>query len=578
MGVALLGGVLAVAAVVVGVPPVEVAAQQVTPCDQGNKTYAKVSRAPRYDFLPQEVVSVPSVRDGAAIQIGLVRPKVPEGVRVPVIVDAGPYYHPMQTLDLRACQPRLTENFAPQGYAVALLAVRGTGDSGGCMDMMGPGERADLDQAITWLGTRPWSSGAVGMVGKSYDGSTPWEVASFGNPHLKTIVPASGVNDLFALLFGPGTPDWRGPLILNDVYYAQSAVFYLPGRSPQNTAGVIACPDYGIGNLASVYSAQTGELDPFGYWAARRYRAEIERNYRGSIFLIQGLQDWNVNPGVQFPWVTRLDRAGLRVKYLLGQWGHNNPDDAPAAHRRLDYADQLLDWFDHWLKGRNVDLGPAVQVEDSDGRWRTAPAWPPRREPTTLWLTAYGGLATAPDDRSGSAVLVPDPAHTQGGYTSIDPPEPLPASCPVPTCVRFATAAYPHGLRFAGLPRLRLTVTPSGPAGQLSAYLYAADDSGSKRLGWGQVDLRFPTGQVGEPSSVEPGRPMTVDFTLQPLDAVIQPGQRLVLVLSEGTTYNRLPSIPNAPMSLHLGGRDGSLSITQDYPAPATFFDPGGSQ
>ena len=45
----------------------------------------------------------------------------------------------------------------------------------------------------TWLGTQPWSNGKVGMIGKSYDGSTPWQAATFGNPHLATIVPMSGL-------------------------------------------------------------------------------------------------------------------------------------------------------------------------------------------------------------------------------------------------------------------------------------------------------------------------------------------------------------------------------------------------
>ena len=144
----------------------------------------------------------------------MVRPEVPAGVKVPVIVDASVYFHPLQTLDFRACRPFLTENYVPQGYAVALIAVRGTADRGGCMNLMGSGERFDLDQAITWLGTQPWSTGSVGMIGKSYDGATQWMVAPFGNKYLKTIVPVSGVPDLYELMHGGRHVDWRGPGIL----------------------------------------------------------------------------------------------------------------------------------------------------------------------------------------------------------------------------------------------------------------------------------------------------------------------------------------------------------------------------
>ena len=43
------------------------------------------------------------------------------------------------------------------------------------------------------LGSQDWSNGNVAMIEKSYDGSTPWQAAMFGNEHLKTIVPISGL-------------------------------------------------------------------------------------------------------------------------------------------------------------------------------------------------------------------------------------------------------------------------------------------------------------------------------------------------------------------------------------------------
>src|SRR3712207_8365024 len=57
----------------------------------------------------------------------------------------------------------------PICYAAAFISVRGTGNSGGCHNLLGPKEQADISQAITWLGTREWSNGRVGMYGLSYD-------------------------------------------------------------------------------------------------------------------------------------------------------------------------------------------------------------------------------------------------------------------------------------------------------------------------------------------------------------------------------------------------------------------------
>jgi predicted acyl esterase len=565
---------LAVSATAVTGPPA--GAQQATPCAGSTGSFSKVTRPPVYEPGPPEIVELRSSLDGVTIQFGLIRPRVPDGLRVPVVVNASPYYHPLGSMNWWTCSSvrRIAENFVPQGYAVVALPIRGTSDSGGCMNMFGPGERADLDQVVTWLGTQPWSNGSVAMGGLSYDGSTPWMVAATGNPHLKTIYPAEGVPNIFNLLFGGGTTDWRGPAILNDIYYAQSAAFYLPGRSPQHTAEVFACPEYATGTAASIYSGLTGELDPLGYWAARDYLDKIEANYRGSVFMLQGLQDWNVNPGQQYPWINELEKKGVYVKHLLGQWGHSWPDTGPTATRRADFADMLLTWFDFWLKCDDVrvgpplqcgespvDLGPRVLVQDNQMGWREEAAWPPAEPSSALFLAPDGRLVDQPSQTSGSATLAPDPDHTTAASNSgAALPGASASRCGPPNCAAFATAPTPQALRIAGLPKLKLTVTPSGPGGGLSVYLYAAGESAWTRIGWGQVDLRFPNGGR-QRREVQPGVPMVVDFRVQPLDAVVPAGQRLVMVVSEGSGWNRLPSTPNYPMTLQVGGTSSSLTV-----------------
>jgi predicted acyl esterase len=556
------------------VPTATVHAQQATPCDSSPDDptdYSHVSQPGPYEPLAPEIVELDSEVDGATIQMGLIRPAVPEGTRVPVIVHASVYYHALQTMNLVDCDGFLINNYVPHGYAVVLLAVRGTADSGGCMNLMGPEERADIDQAITWLGEQPWSSGSVGMWGKSYDGSTPWMAASFGNPHLKTIVPASGVPDLFALMYGAGTPDWRGPAILSDIYYAQSAFFYAPGRSPQHTAEVLACPEYGTGTTASLYSGATGLMDPLGYWAERRYTDDVLRNYRGSVFLVQGMQDWNVNPGQQFPWIGELEERGVPVKYMLGQWGHSWPDEVSPPHVRLDFADILLRWWDRWLKGRRGSTGPTAQVEDNTGVWRNSSAWPPTNgETETLWLDPARALSTTSSDQTGTEVIGPDPGRIQN--TQVGASNPLAGQC-LPGCASFETPAFAEPYRIAGLPTLSLTVTPTGPGGGLSVFLYRVSETGTtSRVGWGQVNLGFS--EPGVPRAVTPGQEMRVEFDLQPLDAVVPAGSKLRLVVGQGSAWNRLPTIPNYPIQLHVGAGRSSFEVFNVEPKAKDFFTP----
>jgi len=126
-------------------------------------------------------------------------PDVPEGVTVPVIAEFGPYFDEISVETPSIEVPgtwlgqMIIDQILPHGYAFAQVSVMGTGRSNHCMDLMGNAEQLGVDAAVTWLGTQDWSNGGVSMIGKSYDGSTPWQAATFGNEYLKTIVPISGL-------------------------------------------------------------------------------------------------------------------------------------------------------------------------------------------------------------------------------------------------------------------------------------------------------------------------------------------------------------------------------------------------
>ncbi|MDB2457769.1 CocE/NonD family hydrolase, partial [bacterium] len=146
---------------------------------------------------------------------------VSEACQVPVIAEVGPYYNDG---DVDALTPAdrlgrmLIENYVPHGYGVAQVSVFGTGESNHCMDLMGTDEQRGIDAAVTWLGSQGWSNGNVGLIGKSYDGSTPWQAATFGNPHLATIVPMSGLIGVHELMWRNGSMEARGMIMHNGVY------------------------------------------------------------------------------------------------------------------------------------------------------------------------------------------------------------------------------------------------------------------------------------------------------------------------------------------------------------------------
>ena len=198
-----------------------------------NGTYN--TSAPQSIYVPVPTITTADggagITGGAEVHLGLWLPEiegcdftagnVTEECKVPVIADVGPYY---DDGDVSATTPAdrlgrfLIENYVPHGYAVAQVSVFGTGNSNHCMDLMGTDEQRGIDAAVSYLGAASWSNGKVGLIGKSYDGSTPWQAATFGNPYLATIVPMSGLIGVHELMWRNGSMEARGPIMHNGVY------------------------------------------------------------------------------------------------------------------------------------------------------------------------------------------------------------------------------------------------------------------------------------------------------------------------------------------------------------------------
>ena len=99
-------------------------------------------------------------------------------MKVPVIAEFGPYFGETSASTPDVSQPgswlgvSVIQNLLPHGFAFAQVSVTGTGNSNHCMDLMGFAEQEGINAAVEWLATQEWSNGNVGMIGKSYDGST----------------------------------------------------------------------------------------------------------------------------------------------------------------------------------------------------------------------------------------------------------------------------------------------------------------------------------------------------------------------------------------------------------------------
>lgn len=184
------------------------------------------------DLVKQVDVEIP-MRDGVLLRANVYRPPGPGPF--PVIMCAHPYGKDALPRRTRRGRWRLNPQYrvmhvaepltissetgweAPDpvhwtrlGYAVVNVDSRGAGRSDGVGELLSEGEAEDYAELIEWAGTRPWSTGRVGLLGVSYLALTQYRVAARRPRHLAAIVPWEGFTDAYRDFMTPGGVPERG--------------------------------------------------------------------------------------------------------------------------------------------------------------------------------------------------------------------------------------------------------------------------------------------------------------------------------------------------------------------------------
>jgi uncharacterized protein len=151
-----------------------------------------------------------TMRDGVRIAIDL---HLPEGAagRVPAIVRQTRY---LRSLEARTFLPiteafdlyaRTRRVFLRAGYAWVDVDVRGSGASGGVQaHPWSKDEVKDGGEVVSWIVAQPWSSGKVGSLGISYDGTCADMLLVNQHPAVAAIAPLFSSWDVFADVAFPG--------------------------------------------------------------------------------------------------------------------------------------------------------------------------------------------------------------------------------------------------------------------------------------------------------------------------------------------------------------------------------------
>jgi len=463
----------------------------------------------------------------ALMHVSLWMPDVPNGTKVPVIATVHPYYdfggegvlgddsNP-NTIPDAGVGLWVLEEFVPHGYALAQISTFGTGKSTHCQDVKGLGEQIGIQEAVHWLGEQEWSNGNVGLMGKSYAGTTNWEAAQNPSEHLKTIVPISGSIGVQQMFYRNGSSEARA--MLYDVLYE--------GATTDATSDDMRfCTDDAIGPLSPFTTwlgAGLGGDEWNDYWDERYHLQDVIDNYNGSVYIVWGLQDWNVDPYHAFPTHQLLKDAGINVRTISGQWGHNYPDQ-PSVHEglesgygaeafpsvtRMDWAVELFPWFEYYLKDIGEEPESYVQVQRNDGNWHIEETWPAEDTVNIQYAIADwdGGM-------SGTV-------NSQQSMTITSQP-------------------LTEDMHISGLPTLHIDArTNACNGGQLFVTMF--DGTSGLRLGHATMDVRYRDGGYdAKPTSPMTSYRMLMEFN--PMDVIIPEGHTIQLVVTE-TGEDYLPS------------------------------------
>ncbi|MBK8323942.1 MAG: CocE/NonD family hydrolase [Betaproteobacteria bacterium] len=471
--------------------------------------------------------------------------------------------------------------FARSGYAALVQDLRGTGDSGG---EPFPWRDAESDGAATldWIAAQPWSNGRVGTFGCSALGETQFVLAKRNHPAHAAMI-ASGAGGAVGSAAGRHSPFGvfeGGVLQLASAFgwFVENGA--LDPRSPpaapfdleshlRRLPVASLVEEVRPGRNAYTDFVTTPLADP--RWAGWGYLTDADRP-RVPALVINTWGDQTVGDSLAYAVArAKADPAfAARQQVVIAPGRHcdhaaattGKPfGDLPVSGAEIDWQGLYRDWFDRWLRDRDLPPGPAFRwfmlVEN---RWHQSAQWPPAEARAERWFLSSGGQANS---RQGDGTLSPEPPR--GGAPSdryrADPANPVPsrggplcctgARKPVAGPVDqadvesredvlvFTSAPLAKGLRIAGPLKAHLVVSSDAPDADLVVRLaHVRPDGLSTSIQEGALRLRYRDG-FPAPAMMQPGRRYAVAVDLRAIAYAIPSGHRLRLHVA-GSSFPRL--------------------------------------
>jgi len=453
-----------------------------------------------------------TMRDGVRIAVTYYLPKdMQERQPMPTILRTTRYWRAIDGMPPN----EYIRQYLANGYAHVSVDARGTGASFGCWNgAWSPEETKDYDEVVDWIIQHPWSNGAVGTVGISYEGTTAEMVVTNCNPAVKAAIPQFSSFDGLVDIASPGgillerfMEGWANL----DATLDRNEPRTIPlGKNKTLLAGVLPIDEDRDGSLLDeAVSTHIHNFDP--------YRDIIPMRFRDDF--------WETDPSRTasdynpYGYVEQLRRSGTPIysysgygdggnalaaihrfltirnpgsKLVLGPWSHGgNFHVSPYVQSKSTFIhiQEEIRFFDQHLKG--IDNGikeeaPVHYFTMVEEKWHSADSFPPPARDFKLYLQAENKLESqTPSDREGWDEYHVDYSAGTGEQSRWN------------TLLGGGIVSYPNrkeadqkllcydspplegDLIVTGIPILKLYISSSATDGDFFAYLEDIDEDGN---------------------------------------------------------------------------------------------------
>ena len=553
---------------------------------------------PRYDNATSE--EYVRMDDGVELAAAVGRPahgSTPAPGRFPVVLTLTPYSKAVEGTD---------DYLVSRGFVHVVVDIRGSGESEGNLNenYFSPREQKDGAALVEHFAREPWSNGRVGMVGGSYEGITQYMTAGQRPPHLKAIVPAVALEDLYR------DAAYHGG-ILSQFFGAQ----YLALQ--QNGAGLLSGPQDPSNRdkaaKAKLDQAQSESI-AWDYLANTTYDDFYKHRSPGPLasriqvpaLIYDGWFDGFIR-GASEMWRHLQGRQGVETSLWVDPVPHKgaaglpfNPQGYPAS-KLDDFKARELEFLDRYLNGAKPPSQPRVKlyVMGRD-RYITGSSWPPAGVHYRRYYLGVGALGRG-RAAAGEQSYATDPAdgwtNTLGrhGDLAVTPYLPFDQSYEEHEGLVWQTPALARPLTLVGPISMHLVarstapdtdwfvrvsdVAPGGKATLLTeGFLRASHRALNRKLS--RPERPYHTHV--DPQPIEPNKWIPYEIEVWPTANEFQPGHSVRLQLASNDTPNHTPGTftldkddpsrfefrPNQPAvnTIRYGGADGSSVLLPVLP------------